>query len=121
MDLSCPNPTLAGMGRSFGFIMLIVVVAIGGYVYTRQAQSVSALGGNPKTAVDVTAVRNDLLAMANAERRYFALNSKYASREELRANGDINIPSRANYSYSIQSGESTFKIVAAYTGSDPAA
>jgi hypothetical protein len=109
------------MGRSFGFIVLIVVVGIGGYIYTRQAQSVSAVGSSPETAVDVLSVRNDLFAMANAERRYFALNSKYASIDELRSNGDINIPTREHYFYSIQTGDSSFKIVAAYHGSDTAA
>jgi len=111
------------MGRSFGFLVLIVVVAIGGYIYTRQAQSVSAvgMGKNPETAVDVISVRNDLFAMANAEKRYFALNSKYASIDELRSNGDINIPSREHYSYSVQSTENSFNIIARYTGSDPGA
>jgi hypothetical protein len=106
------------MGRSFGFIALIVVVAIGGYIYTRQAQSVSAVGSTPETALDVISVRNDLFAMANAEKRYYAINSKYASIDELRSNGDINIPTREHYSYSIQTSDSGFKIVAAYNGSD---
>jgi pectate lyase len=109
------------MGRSFGFIALIIVVGIGGYIYTRQAHSVSAIGKNPETAVDVIAVRNDLFAIANAEKRYYALNSKYASVAELRSNGDINIPSREHYSYTVESTDNTFNIVARYTGSDSAA
>ena len=62
------------MGRAFGFIVLVIVVAIGGYLYMKQTQSVTSVGSNPETTIAVTAVRNDLLAIANAERdrRMFA-------------------------------------------------
>jgi hypothetical protein len=109
------------MGRSFGFLMLLIVVGVGGYLYSRQAQSVTAIGSNPITAVEVSGVHNDLIALANAERRYFALNSKYASIDELRSNGDVLIPVRENFSYSVQTSDTGFKIVAAYSGSDPKA
>jgi hypothetical protein len=102
-------------------MMLLIVVAVGGYLYSRQAQSVSAIGSNPLTTIDVTGVRNDLVALADAERRYFASNSKYASLDELRSSGDTVIPKRASYSYSAQTSESGFQIVAAYAGSDPKA
>src|SRR2546427_185605 len=106
------------MGRAFGFIVLVIVVALGAYLYTRQAQSVTSVGSNPETTIDVTAVRNDLLAIANAERRYFASNGKYVSLDELRTGGDITIPTRPNYSYSAQTTETTFKIIAVYSGPD---
>ena len=109
------------MGRSVGFLMLIVVVAIGGYIYMRQAQSVTTVGSNPETTIDVTAVRNDLLAIANAERRYWATNAKYASLDELRSNGDTRVPSRPNYTYSAEITDNAFKITATYSGSDPTA
>jgi len=102
--------------------MLIAVVAAGGYIYTRQATSVTEIGSNPQTAVNVTAVRNDLLALANGERRYFASNGKYATLEEVRANGDISsIPTRPNFSYSVQTTDTSFKIIATYSGPDPKA
>ena len=109
------------MGRSLGFIMVVIVAAVGGYLYTRQASSVTQVGSNPQTTIDVTAVRNDLLGIANAERRYFASNGKYATLEELRTNGDINIPTRAHYSYSVQTTDTSFKIIATYSGPDPKA
>jgi hypothetical protein len=109
------------MGRAFGFIMVIIVVAFGGYLFTRQTQSVTSVGSNPQTTIEVTAVRNDLLALANAERNYFASNGKYASLDELRTGGDIPIPARPNYSYSAQITETTFKIIAVYSGPDPKA
>lgn len=110
------------MGRAFGFISLIGVVAIGGYLYTKQAESVTSIGGSaPTTTIDVTAVRNDLLALANGERQYFASNGKYASLDELQSNGGTRIPSRPNYSYSAETADTSFKIIATYSGPDPKA
>jgi len=100
---------------------VIIVAAAVGYLYMNQMNAVSAGGTTPRVTIDVTAVRNDLLAMANAERRYWAANAKYASLDELRNNGDIPIPSRANYTYSADVTDTAFKIVATYSGSDPTA
>ena len=107
------------MGRTFGLISVIVVVGLGSYIYTRQAQSTAAIGTTPQTTVDVIAVRNDLMAIANAERRYWATNSRYASIEELRTSGDIELPHRQDYAYSVEASETGFLIVASYSGSDP--
>ena len=109
------------MGRAFGLIAVVIVVAIGGYVYTREAQTVTPIGSTPKTTVDVVGVRNDLMAIANAERRYWVTNSKYASLDELRTNGDIEIPSRDNYTYSAETSDTGFRIIASYSGPDPKA
>ncbi len=98
--------------------MIIIVVAVGGYVYTRQAQSVTSAGTAPNTMIEVTGVRNDLLALAKAEGGYFASKGRYASLDELEANGDTRIPTRPNYSYSAQATETGFKIIAVYSGPD---
>jgi len=100
---------------------VIIVAAVGGYFYMQQMQTASPGGKTPKVLIDVTAVRNDLLAIANAERRYWATNARYAALDELRSNGDTPIPSRANYTYSADVTDSAFKIIATYSGSDPAA
>jgi uncharacterized protein (UPF0333 family) len=107
------------MGRIFGLLSVVIVVAIGGYLFTRDAQSVTATGSTPQTTIDVVAVQNDLMAIANAERRYWALNSKYASLDELRTNGDIEIGNRDNYTYSAETSEDGFRIIANYGGPDP--
>src|SRR5262245_62108292 len=100
------------MGRSFGLIAAVAVAAIGLYIYSQQVTSVTAVGTTPKTVVDVTAVRKDLMAIANAERRYFATNGKYVSLEELRSNGDIQIPSRKSYSFDAEASDTGFRITA---------
>jgi hypothetical protein len=107
------------MTRTLGLISVVVVVGIGSYVYTRQTQSVTSIGSNPETTVDVLAVRNDLMAIANAERRYWASNARYASLDELRSKGDIEVPSRNDFAYSVEASDTTFTIVASYSGSDP--
>jgi hypothetical protein len=99
----------------------MVVVGIGSYIYMRQAQSVTSVGINPETTVDVIAVRNDLMAIANAQRRYWATNARYASMDELRTDGDIEVPSRDGFIYSIEASEAGFNVVATYSGSDPEA
>jgi len=109
------------MGRSFGLLTVVIVVAIGGYLYTREAQTVTPIGSTPKTTVDVVGVRNDLMAIANAERRYWVMNSRYASLDELRTNGDIEIPSRDSYTYSAEVSDTGFTIIASYSGPDPKA
>ena len=109
------------MGRAFGFLMLIVVVGVGGYIYTKQAQSITSVGSNPKTTVDVTAVRNDLIALATAERQHFASNGKYVPLDELRTAESVTLPTRPNFSYSAETGDTTFKITATYSGPDPKA
>jgi hypothetical protein len=109
------------MGRAFGFVTLLIAVGAGLYLYTRQVQSVTSVGSNPQTTVDVTGVRNDLLAIANAERQYFASNGKYVSLEELRTGGGMTIPTRPNYSYSAETTDAAFKIIAVYSGPDPKA
>ena len=107
------------MGRAFGLISVVIVVAIGGYIYTRQAQTVTSIGSTPRTTVDVIAVRNDLMAIANAERRYWATNSRYASLDELRTNGDIEVPSRDHFMFSAETTDDGFRIIADYSGPDP--
>jgi len=109
------------MGRIWGFVALLIVVAIGLYLYSKNMTSLAPGGAAPTTIVDVTGVNNDLLAMANAERRYWATNAKYASLDDLQSNGDIQIPKRPAYPYSSEVSDSGFKIIATYSGADPRA
>lgn len=112
------------MSRSLGFVGLLIALAIGAYIYTQQIKSVSPVpGGSPKQAVDVTGVKNDLIAIANAERRYWATNAKYTTLDELRSDGDISQPTngRGPYQYTIEFSDNAFVLTATYTGDDPTA
>src|SRR5262249_8921556 len=107
------------MSRSFGFIALIIVVAVGSVIYMRQTQSVMTAGTtSPTSTVDLIAVRQDLLAIAQAERSYSALNGKYVSLDELRSSGSLTLTrnNRGPYTYSADVSDSSFRIVATYGG-----
>ena len=114
------------MGRVFGFVGLLVVMGAGMYIYKQQVVAVSAPGGttaNPRSTIDVAGVRNDLVAMASAERRRFASDGKYVDISDLISNGDISMPSpsRGPFSYSASVSDSGFRITATYSGNDPGA
>lgn len=112
------------MTRVFGFVGLLIVLGVGAYIYKQQIQATSAPGApaNPVTTVDTVGVRNDLIAIANAERRRFASDGKYVSIEDLISNGDISMkqPSRGPFTYSADVSEEGFNVIATYTGPEAA-
>ena len=111
------------MGRALGFIGLLLALAIGAYVYSKQAQS--SMGGgaegaqsSPRGTIDIAGVKNDLIAIANAERTFNATNSKYAGLDELRSSGTLTMESngRGPYTYSVDFTANTFRVIANYSG-----
>jgi hypothetical protein len=107
------------MGRAFGFLTLITVVAAGAYIYMRQTKSVMSAGtSSPTATVDLMGVRNDLLVIAQAERSHAALQGSYVSIDALRSGGDLAMPrnNRGPYNYSAEVSDSGFRIVATYAG-----
>jgi hypothetical protein len=107
------------MGRLFGFLSVVIVMAVGMYVYSRQVQSSSAAAGanSPKAAIDITGVRSDLISIATSERRYFATEGKYASLEELIASNYISVArQRPPYTYEVQTSSGGFRVVATRSG-----
>jgi len=107
------------MSKLWSFIALIIVVSIGSYIYMRQAQSGMMAGtSNPTATVDIVGVRNDLLAIAQAERSHNAMHGGYASLDELRQQGELAMTreNRGPYKYSAEVSDSAFRIVATYSG-----
>src|SRR5215470_7610653 len=101
------------MGRAFGFLTLIIVVAVGAYIYMKQTQGVMSAGTtNPRSTVDLMGVKNDLLAMAQAERAYAATHSKFVSLDELRSDGALSMSRdrRGPYTYSAEVSDNDFHI-----------
>jgi hypothetical protein len=96
---------------------ILAVLAVGMYIYKQQIQATSAPGGataNPRATVDVVGVKGDLIAMAQAEKRYWASNGKYTTIDELISNGDISMqkPSRGSFNYSSDFSDEGFTITA---------
>lgn len=107
------------MGRAFGFISLIIVVGIGAYIYMRQTQGMMSAGSsNPTATVDLIGVRNDLLAIAQAERSHAAAQGSYVPIETLRSQGELTMTrdNRGPYNYSAEVSDSAFRIIATYAG-----
>jgi hypothetical protein len=91
------------------------------YLYMKNTVAVSpGTDGKatPQATIDITGVKNDLNAIAQAERRYWATNSKYVSIDDLRSNGDISMAKngRGQYEYSAVFGDNNFRIVATFNG-----
>ncbi|HXZ79861.1 MAG TPA: hypothetical protein VEG30_08030 [Terriglobales bacterium] len=112
------------MARLFGMVGLLFALVVGAYLYMRQATSLSPQGAasSPRASVDLVGVKNDLIAIANAERRHLASDGKYVPIEDLISNGDISMqsPRRGQYQYSSEVSDNSFRIVATYSGEAPA-
>ncbi len=107
------------MGRGFGFVTLLFVLVVGMWFYMRQGQAAASAGtNNPAAAIDLTGVRNDLLAMAQAERSHAAMKGGYASLDDLRSQGDLTMSrsSRGPYNYSSEVNDTSFRFLATYSG-----
>ncbi len=108
------------MRRIFSLLGLVIAVAIGTYIYSQHAKNL-APSGNLRADIDATGVRNDLLGLANAERRYFAREGKYVSLEDLIASGEVDKARtrRGPYTYSIDFTDTSFVITATCSGDPP--
>ena len=107
------------MGRVFGLLSVVIVLAIGMYIFSKQAQSSSAAAGanSPKAAINITGVRSDLISIATSERRYFASEGKYASLEELISANYVTVArQRAPYTYEVETSSTGFRVVATRSG-----
>ncbi len=83
--------------------------------------SPSGSASNPRDSVDLIGVQNDLMVIANAERRRLASEGQYASLDELISNQDITLPAkrRGPYRYSATVSDASFRIEASYEGNVP--
>jgi hypothetical protein len=107
------------MSRLFGFLSVVIVMAIGMYIYSQQVQSASAAAGatSPQAAINITGVKSDLISIASAERRYYATEGKYASLVELISTNSVSVArQRPPYSYAVEITPTSFRIVATRAG-----
>ena len=108
------------MGRALGFVSLLIVAALGFYIYSKQATAVSPgqnAAASPRATIDLVGVKNDLLNIAKAERGQFALDGKYVSLDELISSGALSMPSpgRGPYKYSVETSSSGFRAIATFS------
>ncbi len=94
--------------RGLAVILVAAAVLFGVYHYYFKKMPVTDEGTAPTQAVSLTAVRSDLLQIAQAERSYIALNGRCASLDELISSNSLSVPrtGRDGYAYAVEcSGE----------------
>jgi hypothetical protein len=101
-----------------GLVGLLVTAAIGLgiYLYTLK-QAAPAPGMVVTQNISVVGVKNDLVAIAQAERLYYTQNGSYADLPTLTSTGTMNLTrtSRDGYTYSVDTSGSIFTVTATYT------
>jgi Tfp pilus assembly protein PilE len=104
--------------RAFGFIAAMVTALISVFLYMHFLKAASPGPGMVATqAISLTGVQTDLMAIAQAERMYYAQNGSYADLPTLESNGTMNIArtSRDGYAYSVEASGNGFTATARYT------
>jgi hypothetical protein len=104
-----------------GLIALVIGATITLFIYRTQfSQNLSKEnGGGPAIqAISATGVKNDLIAIAQAERAYQAEHGSYTSLSELISSGRMSMAreGRDGYTYSVDSSAGAFTVTARYSG-----
>jgi hypothetical protein len=110
--------------RTFGLIGVLVAAAIIGGIYFFYAKKMPTTdqGTAPTRAIGLTAVRMDLMQIAQAERTYVSSNGHCANLDELSSSGLLNLAKteRNGYTYEIRCGEgSEFAVTARHPPPPP--
>jgi hypothetical protein len=104
-----------------GIIGLILALAIIWFVYKAEFTQGPMAGKPPAQAIDVTGVKSELLALAQAERIYMASNGAYEDLDQLQKDASTTLAdgARRGYSFAVTVDDGRhFKITASPT--DPA-
>ena len=104
-----------------GIIGLVLALAIVLFIYKAEFTQGPAGGAPPEQTIDVTGVRSELLALAQAERLYMASNGSYEDQDQLQKDASKTFAdgARRGYSFAVTVDDGRhFKITA--TPSDPA-
>lgn len=97
-------------------LLIATAVGLGFYMYTLKEASPGP-GMVVTQNIDLVGVKNDLVAIAQAERMYYTQNGSYAGLPTLSSTGTMNIArtSRGGYTYSVEPAGNAFTATAAYT------
>jgi hypothetical protein len=102
------------MMRSLGSLIgLLVVALIAGLVYKNYIEKVQSTSGmTPAQTINMVGVKNDLLAIAQAERAYQAEHGSYASLGDLTSSGALSMTksSRDGYVYDVDVSGGGFRV-----------
>src|SRR5271157_5408080 len=97
--------------KVLGVIGLLVTSAVGMSIYMYTLKQAAPGPGMVVTQnISIVGVKNDLIAIAQAERMYYLQNNSYADLATLASSGTMNITrtSRDGYTYAVDSTGSGF-------------
>jgi len=103
----------------FGMILMVPIAGVMLYLQMRSSAPGGKAGSTPKAIIETTAVKNELSALATAEREEFALEGKYNPNiDDLMKKSDFKLApnDKAPYKYSAQLTPTGFRVVATYSG-----
>jgi hypothetical protein len=102
--------------KSLVGVMVTAAISLGIYMYTLK-QAAPAPGMVVTQNISIVGVKNDLVAIGQAERMYYAQNGNYADLPTLISTSTMNLTrtSRDGYTYSVEPSGSTFTATATYT------
>jgi hypothetical protein len=99
-----------------GLLSLVLALAIALVAYKLYFAEMKSgtTARNAVSTIDVVGVKNDLLAIAQAERTYQAEHGDYASLEALASSGAISFErsGRDGYTYEVETSADSFRVVA---------
>lgn len=99
-------------------LLIVAVIAFGVYQFYLSPHGKSESAGSMVQAISTTGVKNDLIAIAQAERGYVGEHGNYATLDELTSSGALATTSRnrQGYAYSVEVTTGGFVATARYTG-----
>ena len=103
---------MRSIGGILGLLAVAVIAALTYKYYFTQGQSAGAT--TPRQTIDVVGVKNDLIAMGQAERVYQAEHGSYASLDDLVSGGAMSIKKtgREGYTYESEASVDGFRVTA---------
>jgi len=103
----------------FGFLGLVITLAIGMYIYSLQVKAIDPTSSSSAMATDaplIAGVKNDLIAIGSAERGHLASQGRYASLDELISGNYITVShGRPPYVYDVEVSAGNFRVTATRT------
>jgi hypothetical protein len=101
---------MRSLGSLIGLLAVALIAVLGYKFYFERAQSTAGTV-TPMQTIDIVGVKNDLLAIAQAERAYQAEHGSYASLADLNSGGALALTksSRDGYTYDVETSPSTFR------------
>jgi hypothetical protein len=102
------------MRSVLSLLVVLVIVFLSYKLYFSKMGTESSGTVSPVQTIDVIGVKNDLLAIAQAERAYQAEHGDYASLDELASSGALTMrrSGRDGYTYEVETSSNGFRAVA---------